>query len=83
MKIIICFFVFRNDIRSGPLEVSPSIGLVISQLKNTVEYYNREKHAYDGLLLQRNSLPSLSLDSKSNISNKKKKYISANGIILF
>lgn len=58
---------FRNDIHSGTLEVSPSISMVVSQLKNTVEYFNREKHAHDGLLLQRNSLPSLSLDAKSNL----------------
>lgn len=65
-KVIFLIIVhFRNDIHSGTLEVSPSIGLVVSQLKYTVEYFNREKHAQDSLLLQRNSLPTLSLDTKS------------------
>lgn len=48
----------RNEIRSGTLEASPSLGIVLSQLKNCVEYYNREKHAYDALLRQRSSLAS-------------------------
>lgn len=59
------FFNCRNEIRSGTLETSPSIGLVVSQLRNCVEYYNREKQTYDGLLRQRNSLPTISLDAKS------------------
>lgn len=45
-----------NEIRLGTLEASPSLGIVVSQLKNCVEYYNREKHAYDGLKRQRDSL---------------------------
>lgn len=46
------------------------MGIVVSQLKNCVEYYNREKHAYDLLLRQRNSLlTSLHLNTKGNESN--------------
>jgi nuclear pore complex protein Nup205 len=45
------------------LETSPSLGIVVSQLKSGVEHYNREKQIYEDLLRQRNSLPSLSLDS--------------------
>lgn len=50
---------------AGTLDVVPSIGLVVAQLRNTVEYWTKEKHAHDGLLLQRGSLPTLSLDAKS------------------
>lgn len=55
---IICYtFDFtRNEIRSGTLETSPSLGIVVAQLKNCVEYYNREKGCYDNLLRQRKSL---------------------------
>lgn len=49
----------------GTLDVSPSIGLVVAQLKSTVEYWTRERHAHDGMVLQRSSLPTLSLDAKS------------------
>lgn len=45
----------------------PSLGVVVSQLKNTVQYYNREKNAFDNLLRQRNSLPNLSLDLSDQI----------------
>jgi nuclear pore complex protein Nup205 len=55
---------FSNDnLSSGALETSPSLGIVVSQLKGNVEHYNREKQTYEDLLRQRNSLPSLSLDS--------------------
>lgn len=56
---------FRNTIRSGTLEISPSIGIIVTQLKNCVEYYKREKHSYDGMLRQKNALPASSLDSSS------------------
>lgn len=52
----IFFIHFRNEMRSGTLETSPSLGIVVSQLKNCVEYYNREKCAYDALLRQRKAL---------------------------
>lgn len=45
------------------IETSPDLGVVVAQLKNCVEYYNREKMSYDALLRQRNSLPNLSLDA--------------------
>lgn len=44
--------------RSGNLETSPSLGIIVSQLKYCVEYYNREKYGYDALVRQRNSLES-------------------------
>lgn len=50
---------------AGSLDAAPSIGLVVAQLRSTVEYWTKEKHAHDGLLLQRSSLPTLSLDAKS------------------
>lgn len=61
----------RNEIRSGTLEASPSLGIVLSQLKNCVEYYNREKHAYDVLLRQRSSLA-----TGVNINSEGKKSLS-------
>lgn len=50
------FHFCSNEIRLGTLEASPSLGIVVAQLKNCVEYYNREKHAYDGLKRQRDAL---------------------------
>lgn len=61
------FLLIRNEIRSGTLETSPSLGIVVSQLKNCVEYYNREKGAYDGLLRQRKALEaSLNINQRGN-----------------
>lgn len=48
----------RNETRPGSLETSPSLGIVVSQLRNCVEYYNREKYGYDALVRQRKSLES-------------------------
>lgn len=59
----------RNEIRSGTLETSPSLGIVVSQLRNCVEYYNREKGAYDGLLRQRKALEaSLNINQRGKLS---------------
>lgn len=67
------FFAIRNDIRSGTLESSPSLGIVVSQLKNCVEYYNREKGAYDALLRQRKALEaSLNINQKGNCNSHPK-----------
>lgn len=61
----------RNEIRTGSLETSPSLGIVVSQLKNCVEYYNREKGAYDGLLRQRKALEaSLNINQRGTSENK-------------
>lgn len=57
--------VYRNTVRSGTLEISPSIGIIITQLKNCVEHYNKEKHVYEGMIRSKNVLPSTSLDSTS------------------
>lgn len=47
------------------METSPSLGIIVSQLKNCVEYYNREKCAHDALLRQRKSLEaSLNINQK-------------------
>lgn len=41
----------------------------MSQLKNCVEYYNREKRAYDGLLRQRKALEaSLNINQRGNLT---------------
>lgn len=45
------------------IETSPDLNVVVSQLKNCVEFYNREKLSYDGLTRQRSALPSISLDA--------------------
>lgn len=50
------------------LKSTPSLGLIVSQLKNCVEHQNREKKNYEELLRQKNSLPNLSLDT--NIQNQ-------------
>lgn len=61
------YFCCRNETQSGALEILPSIGIVVNQLKASVEYFNRVKQSYDGLVQQRNSLPTLCLDSKSTV----------------
>lgn len=41
---------------------SPDLGIVVSQLKNCVEFYNQEKLVYETLMRQKNSLPTITLD---------------------
>lgn len=55
--------VYHRQVTGAALETSHSLNIVVLQLKNSVEYYNREKLAYESLVRQRNSLPSLSLDA--------------------
>lgn len=45
------------------IEASPNISVVVSQLKNSVEFYNREKVSFDSMMRQRNTLPGISLDA--------------------
>ncbi|XP_055390089.1 nuclear pore complex protein Nup205 [Condylostylus longicornis] len=52
----------RNDYRGNTLEITPSLGIVVNQLKYSVEYYNREKLIYDKLVRQKAGLPSITLD---------------------
>lgn len=47
---------------AATIETSPDLNVVVTQLKNCVEFYNREKLSYDGLMRQRNALPTISLD---------------------
>lgn len=65
MRVKIFLLFCRNETHSGSLEILPSIGIVVNQLKASVEYFNRVKQSYDALVQQRNSLPTLCLDSKS------------------
>ncbi|XP_055844433.1 nuclear pore complex protein Nup205 [Episyrphus balteatus] len=53
----------RNENRSGTLEISPSLGVVLNQLKSSVEYYNRQKSVFENLQRQRSSLSNIGLDS--------------------
>lgn len=57
----------RNETRGGAIETAPNLGIVISQLKNCVEYYNREKLSYDALLRQRNALPTINVNPNIQI----------------
>jgi len=52
-----------NGRDASTIETSPDLNVVVSQLKNCVEFYSREKMSYDGLMRQRNALPSISLDA--------------------
>lgn len=45
------------------IETSPNISVVVSQLKNCVDFHNREKVSYDSMMRQRNTLPGISLDA--------------------
>lgn len=51
---------------ASTIETSPDLNVVVSQLKNCVEFYSREKLSYDGLMRQRNALPKISLDMNVN-----------------
>ncbi|XP_065083337.1 nuclear pore complex protein Nup205 [Ochlerotatus camptorhynchus] len=59
--------VHHRQVTGAALETSHSLNIVVVQLKNSVEYYNREKLAYESMVRQRNSLPSLSLDANAQI----------------
>ncbi|KAL9696163.1 hypothetical protein quinque_015448 [Culex quinquefasciatus] len=48
---------------------SHSLNIVVVQLKHSVEYYNRERLSLESMLRQRNSLPSLSLDTNVQIQH--------------
>ena len=60
-----------NGRDASTIETSPDLNIVVSQLKNCVEFYSREKMSYDGLMRQRNALPSISLDA--NITQQHQK----------
>lgn len=57
-------FPVSNDSLSGSESSvsSPELSIVVAQLKNCVEFYQREKQTYDSLQRQRNNLPTISLD---------------------
>ncbi|XP_019530030.3 nuclear pore complex protein Nup205 [Aedes albopictus] len=59
----------RQQVTGAALETSHSLNIVVIQLKNSVEYFNREKLSYESLVRQRNSLPSLSLDANVQIQH--------------
>lgn len=48
---------------ASTIETSPDLNVVVSQLKNCVEFYSREKLSYDSLMRQRNALPTITLDT--------------------
>ncbi|KAL5274824.1 NUP205 family protein [Megaselia abdita] len=52
----------RTDRAGGSIEMYPSLGLVVSLLKNTVEYHNKQKLNYDHLLRKKTTMSNNSLD---------------------
>ncbi|GAB0093387.1 Nuclear pore complex protein Nup205 [Sergentomyia squamirostris] len=53
------------DGRNNTLEVSPNLGIIITQLKCIVQHYRRENGAYKNLLQQMNSMSTFALDDKA------------------
>lgn len=49
---------------------SPSLGIVVSQLKYCVDYHNKEKSVFDGLVRQKNSVSNITLDSNSQVQSR-------------
>lgn len=49
---------------------TPSLGVVVSQLKYCVDYHNKEKSVYDGLVRQRGSVSNLTLDHSSQAQTR-------------
>lgn len=60
----------RDGGGGATIETSPDISVVVVQLKNCVEFYNREKLSYDGLTRQRNALPTISLDANVTLQHQ-------------
>uniref|UniRef100_T1H1L1 Uncharacterized protein n=1 Tax=Megaselia scalaris TaxID=36166 RepID=T1H1L1_MEGSC len=52
----------RTERAGGVIEMSPSLGVVVNQLKNTVDYHNKQKSNYDHLLRKKQALSNNSLD---------------------
>ena len=63
--------IHRGESRSGTLETSYSLNIIVLQLKNTVEHFHKEKLEYERMLRQKNSLPNISLDSNGEFDNEK------------
>ncbi|XP_055616153.1 nuclear pore complex protein Nup205 [Toxorhynchites rutilus septentrionalis] len=59
----------ENRGTGAALETSHSLNIIVVQLKNSVEYYHREKLSHESLVRQRNSLPSLSLDTNVQVQH--------------
>lgn len=57
---------------ASTIETSPDLKVVVSQLKHCVEFFTREKLSYDGLMRQRNALPTISLDA--NVANQHQQF---------
>lgn len=55
----------RTELSGGSIDTSPSLGLIVSQLKNTVEYHNKQKSNYDYLLRKKTTMSNNSLDLSS------------------
>lgn len=53
------------DGRNNTLEVSPNLGIIITQLKCIVQHYRRENGAYKNLQQQWNSMSTFALDNKA------------------
>ena len=52
----------RTERGGGSIEMSPSLGVSVNQLRNTVEYHNKQKSEYDHLVRKRSVLSNNSLD---------------------
>uniref|UniRef100_A0A336MB53 CSON014651 protein n=1 Tax=Culicoides sonorensis TaxID=179676 RepID=A0A336MB53_CULSO len=64
------FQIASNLALSDPVNLqssSPSLGVVVSQLRYCVDYYNKEKSIYDGLVRQKSSISNLTLDPNTQI----------------
>lgn len=72
-KVLSNSLIYHFSADSGSLvnlqSSSPSLGLVVSQLKYCVDYYNKEKSVFDGLVRQKGSVSNLNLDPNTQIQS--------------
>lgn len=72
----------QNERAGGFIEIAPSLGVVVSQLKNTVDYHNKQKSNYDNLLRKKTTMSNNSLDLTSKYKHLCRKCVILNIFII-
>lgn len=55
----------RTEQSGGCIDMSPSLSIIVNQLKNTVDYHNKQKSNHDHLLRKKTAMSNNSLDLTS------------------
>lgn len=55
----------RTELAGGYIDMCPSIGIIVNQLRNTVEYHNKQRSNFDYLLRKKTAMSTNSLDLTS------------------